>query len=82
MDILIIYSANYNGCCVYDSEGKEVEGGEECASDVIEYAFDFCDDDGEFDGDEKALVEFMEKTVREHFPNVGIVTTEIDTCST
>ena len=67
----IMYKANYNGCSVYailddgnrlDSidVSKEVcsqmgDNMEVLEDFIIEYAYDFCDEDGEFNGNIRAL---------------------------
>lgn len=86
-DIVVVYCSNYNGCSlmVGDEEGREVdefpEFREQCqqsVEDICDYAYDFCNEDGEFDGNRRDLKAFCVETVKRYFGEDVSVDVDID----
>lgn len=85
MNIQVRYCTNYNGCDItIDNAAPSTEElsvkAESVEAIVTDYAFDACDEDGYFQGDEDELKQFIVGTVHQVFGKVH-VEVEIDSIS-
>jgi hypothetical protein len=91
-NVKVTYCSNYNGCyistpvdgdeCSLDEFPEHAEKYGKVVTDIVDFAVDDCDEDGEFEGSIKALREFATKVVKEAFGKNVKVTFEVDSFST
>lgn len=71
--IKVEYQSRYNGCTIYDvADSQRLEDEmpiklAELEEKVAAFAYQFCDDDGEFEGDMSVVEAFAIATVKDHF---------------